>query len=518
MTQKTRPELHALYERLARTEDGVRSEAARKRHEKGFRTARENLHDLVDAGSFLEYGQLAVAAQRSRRSYEELQLETAADGLITGIGSVNANVVGEEAAQTVVIIGDFSVLAGTQGFYHHKKLDRMCELAEQLGLPVVMYTEGGGGRPGDTDIATGVSGLDVGSFLSWGRLSGHVPRIAVNNGFCFAGNAALFGCADITIATKTSYIGMAGPAMIEYGGLGKHAPTEIGPTEVQEANGVIDIVAADEAAATAAAKKVLSYFQGRMTSWTAHDQSALRDALPDDRRFGYNVRRVIETLADEGSFMELRRPYGRNVITGFIRLEGIPMGLVTSDCQHLAGAVDVVAAEKTTRFVQLCDAFGLPLVVLTDTPGFMVGIDSERQGAVRRMSQLMVAGAGVKVPIVNIILRKAYGLGAMALAGGSLGKPVYTAAWPTGEFGAMGLEGAVQLGYRKELEAVADPREREALFQELLRKMYAQGKATESASFLEIDAVIDPADTRKTILRALLAARSGRARGPRRHA
>ena len=294
MTQKTRPELSALYERLARTEDGARSEAARKRHEKGFRTARENLHDLVDDGSFLEYGQLAVAAQRSRRSYEDLQLETAADGLITGIGSVNASLVGEEAAQTVVIIGDFSVLAGTQGFYHHKKLDRMCELAEQLGLPVVMYTEGGGGRPGDTDIATGVSGLDVGSFLSWGRLSGQVPRIAVNNGFCFAGNAALFGCADITIATKTSYIGMAGPAMIEYGGLGKHAPTEIGPTEVQEANGVIDIVAADEAAATAAAKKVLSYFQGRVATWTAHDQSALRDALPDDRRFGYNVRRVIQ--------------------------------------------------------------------------------------------------------------------------------------------------------------------------------------------------------------------------------
>ncbi|MCA9576000.1 MAG: carboxyl transferase domain-containing protein [Polyangiales bacterium] len=510
MAEKMRPELSALYERLSRTEDGVRSEAARKRHEKGFRTARENLADLVDPGTFLEYGQLAVAAQRSRRDPEDLQVNTAADGIITGVGSVNAALVGDEAAQTAVLIGDYAVLAGTQGYFHHKKLDRMCELAEQLHLPAVMYTEGGGGRPGDTDIVTGVSGLDVRSFLSWARLGGIVPRIAVNNGYCFAGNAALFGAADITIATKTSYIGMAGPAMIEYGGLGKHAPTEIGPSDVQELNGVLDIVADDEAEATAAAKKVLSYFQGRVREWHAPDQRPLRDALPEDRRFGYNVRRVIDTLADTGSFTELRRAHGRNVITGFMRLEGLPVGLVTSDCQHLAGAVDSVAAEKTARFLTLCDAFRLPIVVLTDTPGFMVGVDSERQGAVRKMSQLMVAGASVTVPIVNIILRKAYGLGAMALAGGSLAKPIYTAAWPTGEVGAMGLEGAVQLGYRKELEAVSDPREREALFEQLLRKLYAQGKATESASFLEIDAVIDPADTRRTIVRALLAARAKR--------
>jgi len=304
--------------------------------------------------------------------------------------------------------------------------------------------------------------------------------------------------------------------MIEYGGLGKHAPTEIGPIETQEMNGVIDVVAADEAEATAAAKKALSFFQGRAAHWEARDQRALRDALPEDRRFGYNVRRIVETLADEGSFLELRRVYGRSVITGFMRLEGHPVGLLASDCQQMAGAVDVVASEKAARFLQLCDAFEIPIVVLTDTPGYMVGLDSERQAAVRRMSRLLVAGASVRVPMVNIILRKAYGLGAIALAGGSLVKPVYTAAWPTGEFGAMGLEGAVHLGYRKELDAVQDPEERRVLFEQLLRRMYELGKATESASFLEIDAVIDPADTRATILRALLAARGGRRHGRRR--
>jgi len=508
-----RPDLLDLRRRLANTEDEVRHAAAKKRHAQGYRTARENLRDLADDGSFVEYGQLAVAAQRSRRDYEELQVQTAADGLITGFCTIDAATFGAESTQTAVILCDYAVLAGTQGYYHHMKLDRMCELAEELRLPVVMYTEGGGGRPGDTDISTGVSGLDVTSFATWGRLTGVVPRIAVNSGYCFAGNAALFGCADITIATRRSWIGMAGPAMIEFGGLGKVAATDIGPIEVQERNGVVDIVAEDEAHATALAKKALGYFRGPSPEWEAADQAALRELLPKDRRYGYNVRRVLETLADVGSFLELRRAYGGSVITGFLRIEGRPMGLVASDCQQMAGAVDVVASEKLTRFLELCDAFGMPIVVLTDTPGFMVGLESERLGAVRTMSRLLNAGARVKVPIVNIVIRRAYGLGAIALAGGSLRRPVYTAAWPSGEFGAMGLEGAVQLGYRKELDAIEDEVARKALFQELLERMYQLGRATESASFLEIDAVIDPIDTRTTILRALAAAS-----GPRRAA
>ena len=507
MDSETRPELQALQQRLANTLDDARDEARRKRHAKGYRTARENVADLADEGSFQEYGQLAVAAQRSRRDYQDLQISTAADGVITGTCTINTELVGSERARAGIIVNDYSVLAGTQGFFHHRKLDRICELAEQHTLPLVMYTEGGGGRPGDTDVTTQIAGLNTRSFASWAGLSGVVPRIAVNNGYCFAGNAALFGCADFCIATRNSWIGMAGPAMIEGGGMGKHEPTAIGPIDVQEKNGVVDIVAEDEAHATALARQLLSYFQGDVPAWARVSQDTLRDAIPQDRRWGYPVRRIIETIADTGSFLELQRIYGRGIITGFMRLEGKPVALIANDCQQLGGAVDAVSAEKAARFLRICDAFSLPVVSLTDTPGFMVGPDSEAQGAVRRMSSLFLAGSRLRVPVVAIFLRKAYGLGAMAMTGGTFVAPVYAAAWPTGEFGGMGLEGAVRLGFKKELEAEQDEEAREQLFQQLVARMYEVGKASEAASYLELDAVIDPADTRAAILRALAAAK-----------
>jgi acetyl-CoA carboxylase carboxyltransferase component len=508
MSEDIRPELAALRERLARTGDEHRVEARDRRHQKAYRTARENLRDLVDEGSFLEYGQLAVAAQRNRREYEDLQSNTPADGILIGLCTINADTVGAEQAKAAVVVNDYTVLAGTQGFFHHQKLDRICELARRYKLPVVMYTEGGGGRPGDTDVATQIAGLNVTSFSCWAKLSGVVPRIAVNNGYCFAGNAALFGCADFTIATRSSCIGMAGPAMIEGGGLGVFDPTEIGPIEVQEKNGVVDLVAEDEADATALAARLLGYFQGPVDGWERGDQTGLRDVVPEDRRWAYPVRRVIETIADSGTFLELRRVYGRSIITGFIRLEGQAVALIANDCQQMGGAVDSEAAEKAAKFIETCDAFGLPILSLTDTPGFMVGPDNEREAAVRRMSTLFLAGARLTVPVVAIFLRKGYGLGAMAMVGGSFLNPVYSASWPTGEFGGMGLEGAVRLGYKKELAAIADEGERQALFDKLLARAYEIGRATEAASHLEIDAVIDPVDTRAVIVQALSASRA----------
>jgi acetyl-CoA carboxylase carboxyltransferase component len=503
VNDETRPTLKRLQELSSRTLDSERTQAAAKRHKQGYRTARENLADLVDADSFIEYGQLAVAAQRSRKTYEDLQISTAADGVITGTATINREQFGKDKSQVAVVIYDYTVLAGTQGFFHHKKLDRIFLIAQDLGLPVVIYTEGGGGRPGDTDVKTFIAGLNLDSFYTWAKLSGQVPRIAINNGFCFAGNAVLFGCADITIATRTSWIGMAGPAMIEGGGLGKFKPTEIGPTEVQEKNGVVDIVAEDEAHATAIAKKLLGYFQGPIENWSCGDQTKLRDIVPENRRRTYQIHRAIEVLADQDSFIELRRGYGVGVITGFLRLEGQPLGLIANNCMHLAGAVDAEGAEKASRFLQLCDAYKLPILSLTDTPGFMVGPESDAQAAVRRMSSLFVSFASVSVPVVAIILRKGYGLGAMAMTGGSFYTPVYIAAWPTGEFGGMGLEGAVKLGFKKELQAVEDEAERQALFDKLVAQMYEIGKATEAAAHLEIDAVIDPADTREVILKAI---------------
>lgn len=483
--------------------DEQRAAAVAKRHASGNRSARENLEDLCDAGTFIEYGQLAVAAQRQRRDIDDLRRNTPADGVIAGIAAVNAQSVGASSARTAIIINDYTVLAGTQGYFHHKKIDRVVDLAARGRLPVVIYTEGGGGRPGDTDITTQIAALNLPTFARWAGLSGKVPRIAVNNGFCFAGNAVLFGCADIRIATKNSWIGMAGPAMIEGGGLGQYAPTDIGPTELHVAHGVVDICAEDEADATRIAKTLLSYFQGSVPSTGHADQSALREVLPQDRRFSYEIRELIEILADIDSFTELRADDGASIITGFVRIEGAPIALLANNCKVLGGAVDAFAAKKAARFVAMCNSFDIPIVSLVDTPGFMVGPKSESEGAVLYTSDLFVAGASLQVPVVAVCIRKSYGLGSMAMVGGGFSEPVISVAWPTAEFGPMGIEGAVKLGFRKELDAETDAQQRDALFEKLVAEMYEKGKATEVASLLEIDAVIDPADTRDTICKAL---------------
>ena len=496
-----------LYEeflqRLEKSNDKNRHKASDKRHQKGYRTARENLNDLVDKDSFLEFGQFAVAAQRSRRDYEELQEETNADGIITGFCSINADQVGKENSDAAAIIYDYSVLAGTQGYFHHQKLDRIIEKAKKFDLPVIIFTEGGGGRPGDVDVITQVAGLHVPSFANWASLSGDSVKIAVNNGYCFAGNAALFGSSDFKIATKNSWIGMAGPAMIEGGGLGKFLPEEIGPIEVHKTNGVVDVVVDNEKEATLCAKKLLSYFQGRKTNYEENDQESLKKILPDDRRYSYEVREILKTIADKDSFFEVKKDYGKSVLTGFIRIEGHPIAVLASNCKHLGGAIDSEASDKAADFLNICSDKQIPITSFVDTPGFMVGPDSEKEGAVRRMASLFKAGAKLETPIAAIFLRKGYGLGAQALVGGSLHQPVYSAAWPTGEFGGMGLEGAVKLGFKKELDAIKDLSERNDLYEKLVAKMYDAGKAIEVASFLEIDAVIDPTDTRKVLLKAL---------------
>jgi len=495
--------LEELQAQLAYSSDVMRADAVQRRHKKGYRSARENLADLCDKDSFVEYGQLAVAAQRERKDAESLRVETPGDAVITGLATINSAEFGTQASQVAVIVNDYSVLAGTQGYFHHKKIDRILDQAGKFGFPVVMYTEGGGGRPGDTDVKTQIAGLDVPTFARWASLSGQVPLIAVNNGYCFAGNAALFGCADIRIATKTSWIGMAGPAMIEGGGLGRFAPTEIGPIAIQAENGVVDLVADNESHGTYLAQQCLGYFQGDKQSWDCADQDQLREMMPLDRRFVYDIRSIIQGLVDTDSFTELSQPYGSGIVTGFVRIEGVAMGLIANDCRVLGGAIDAEAADKAARFITLCDQFSIPLLSLCDTPGFMVGPASEEQAAVRRMAKLFIAGAKISVPLVTIFLRKGYGLGAMAMAGGSFHHPRYSAAWPAGEFGAMGLEGAVRLGFKKELAAEADEVAREVLFNQLVDSMYQRGKATEAAAHLEIDAVIDPADTRAVIVRAL---------------
>lgn len=492
-----------LNQSIAETLDSTRSRATEKRHNKGYRTARENLQDLVDDNSFIEYGQLAVAAQRDRRDPSTLRVDTAADGVITGTATINAAVCLNERTNVAVAIYDYSVLAGTQGFFHHQKLDRIFEIAERERLPFIMYTEGGGGRPGDTDVKVNIAGLNSTSFSRWAGLTGKVSRITVNNGYCFAGNAALFGAGDIRIATKSSSIGMAGPAMIEGGGLGVFHPDEIGPVNTLCNVGAIDLLAEDEAHATALAKWTLSYAQGLTAPGTVADQAALRTCLPENRRMAYDIRKVMDVLFDQKSVLELRPVYGRAVVTAFARIEGHPVAVIASDCRHLGGAIDVDAARKAGEMMELAKRWRLPIVSLVDTPGFMVGPESEAMGAAKIMPELFNTAAGVTTPWVGLFLRRGYGLGAMALVGGSFEFPTLTASWPQGEFGGMGLEGAVRLGFKKELEATPAGDARDALYEKLVAEMYQKGRATEAAAYLEIDMVIDPAQSRAVILRGL---------------
>ena len=511
-----RPDLAEVLERHAIGLDARRPDAVARRRKTGHRTTRENIDDLIDPGSFIEYGPLVVAAQRRRRTIQDLIEKTPADGMVAGVGRVNGHLFDETRARCAVLSYDYTVLAGTQGAQNHRKKDRLFEIAQHSRLPIVFFTEGGGGRPGDTD-GLGVAGLDVLAFKYFGALSGLVPLIGITSGRCFAGNAVLLGCCDVVIATAGSNIGVGGPAMIEGGGLGVFRPEEVGPMHVQVPNGTVDIAVKDEAEAVAVAKKYLGYFQGAVKDWTCADQRLLRSAIPENRLRIYDVRKVIETLADDDSVLEIRRGFGHGIVTSFIRIEGRPIGVVANNPAHLAGAIDSPGADKATRFMQLCDAFDIPLLFLCDCPGIMVGPEIEKTALVRHASRMFVTSASITVPFFTIVLRKSYGLGAQAMAGGSFKAPFFAVSWPTGEFGGMGLEGAVKLGYRNELAAIEDPEKRKATYEDMVERMYERGKGVNVASHFEIDDVIDPMESRRWVIAGLKAsppapARTGKKR------
>jgi acetyl-CoA carboxylase carboxyltransferase component len=491
--EQVRPDLAAVRERHDLGLDAARPDAISQRHAQGRQTARENLAQLVDEGTFIEYGPLIFAAQERRRPKDELIARTPADGLVAGIGDV-------EGESCVVMSYDYTVLAGTQGMRNHLKKDRLFDVAQRRKLPVVLFAEGGGGRPGDVDWPI-VAGLDCRAFHLFARLSGAVPLVGIASGYCFAGNAALLGCCDVVIATEDSSIGMGGPAMIEGGGLGAFAANEVGPIDVQYENGVVDLRVADEREAIDVAKRYLGYFcrGGPLPAGTATDQCILRQLVPTHRKRSYAVRAIIDALFDEGSVLELRGGFGPGIVTALARLDGRPLGVLANDPSHLGGAIDAAGADKAARFMQLCDAFDLPLVFLCDTPGFMVGPAAERTATVRHFARMFVTGANLEVPTGTVVLRKGYGLGAQAMAGGGFKAPVFTVGWPTSEFGGMGLEGAVRLGMRRELESIEDPAQRQQAFDAAVSAAYEHGQGINMAAYFEIDDVIDPADTRRWI-------------------
>lgn len=496
-----RSDLAELLARGELTRDAARPDAVERRHAGGMRTARENLEDLVDADSFVEYGRFAIAAQRGRRELADLIERTPADGLVAGTARINGELFGERSA-CAVLSYDYTVLAGTQGAVGHRKKDRLFELIERMRLPTVFFAEGGGGRPGDTDYAV-VSALDTRAFALWARLSGLVPRIAIVAGRCFAGNAVIAGCSDLIVATENASIGMGGPAMIEGAGLGRVEPDAIGPLAMQAPNGVVDVAVPDEAAATAVAKRLIGYFQGATAPGPAAGQHALREIVPERERRAYDVHPIIETLCDEGSVIFLRESFAPEMVTALGRIDGRPLGVLANNTMHMAGAITSGGGDKGARFMQLCDAFALPIVSLVDTPGMMVGPEAEATGLVRHSSRLLVTGAGLRVPLIGVILRRGYGLGAQAMVAGSLHEPLLTIAWPSAHLGAMGLEGAVKLGLRKELDAIADPHAREQRVRELTAAAEQNAKALNAATLFELDDVVDPAETRSLITSTL---------------
>ncbi|MYB23130.1 MAG: ATP-grasp domain-containing protein [Chloroflexi bacterium] len=475
-----------------------------RRHAKGKRTARENIAQLVEGGTWTEYMPLGVAAQRRVRSWEELRRVSPADGLICGLGTVNADLFDNSTATTAIISYDETVWAGTQGLRGHEKTDRMVETAHRLLTPLVFIAEGAGGRSGDTDAAyTRVAARNVRTFERLAELSGRVPMISITAGRCFAGNASMLGMCDIIVATEGSNIAMGGPAVIEGGGLGLFLPEELGPMSQQVPNGVVDIFVKDEEEAMAAVKRYLSYFQGRLKEWSVPDQRLLRHVIPENRLRTYDVRKVIELLADHDSVLELRPEFGIGVVTALIRIEGRSVGVIANNNMHLGGAVDSDGSDKLARFAQICDCWNIPVLTLVDTPGMMVGPEVEKTALVRHCHRVFVSLANLTTPKMTITLRKCYGLGGLAMLAGSTEAGLFNVGWPTSEYGGMNLEAGVKLGARAQLEQIEDLEERTRVYEEMVADAYERGNAVNAATVLESDDVIDPAETRQWILRLL---------------
>ena len=497
-----RPDLAENIRRHAYTLDENRPEAVARRRRFGFRTPRENIGQLVDLGSFKEYWPLIVARQHQKYSDEKLREYTPADGVVAGTASINGDLFDDERSRAMVLSYDYTVLAGTQGGRNHYKQDRLFDLANRYMLPLVFFTEGGGGRPGDDYTGPRVA-FDTYTFTQFSKLSGLIPLVGVNNGRCFAGNTALLACCDVIIATKASTIAMGGPAMIEGGGLGIYTPEEVGPMSFQVPNGVVDILVEDEEEAVETTKKYLSYFQGPVAEWEANDQRPLRHVVPENRLRLYDMQDIVHTIADVGSVLEIRPKFGIGVITAFIRVEGKPMGVIANNPHHLAGAIDSDGSDKGARFLQLCDAFDIPVLSLMDCPGIMVGPDHERTALVRHCARMFNTGANLSVPLFGVVVRKAYGLGVQAMCGASALVGFFTVGWPTAEFAGMNIEGAVKLGYRKELAAIEDPEERRREFERRVEASYERAKAVNAAAGGGLDDVIDPAETRSWIAESM---------------
>jgi len=486
--KEIRPELLKVQVAHAALQDDARPERIARQHARGRNTARENIAAFADPGSFVEYGGLSKPARTD--------MEGPADGLVMGTATVDGRPV-------VLVAYDYTVHAGTQSATNHRKMDRIFSLAEANKLPVIGWWDGGGARPHEMLIA----GRPVNSgFVTFARLSGLVPTIALVTGRAFAGQANLSGLSDVVIATKSATMGMAGPPLVEAALGHRLTPEEIGPMSVHEKSGAIDVLVDTEDEAMAAARKYLSFFRAEeqqpQNDFEAPDPLALRDVIPKNPRRAYDVRKAVSGMADIDSVLELRPRFGKAAITALAKLAGQPVGIIANQPMFLAGAMDSPACDKIARFIGLCDAHDLPIVFLCDTPGLMVGPDVEKTALVRHSARILTAAATATVPMLTVVLRKAYGLGYYVM-GSTAYHPNLVIAWPTAEFGGMGIEGAVNIIHQQELEAETDLAKRRVLHDQRTQELKDHHTALQVAERFHVDDVIDPADTRQILIRCL---------------
>ena len=498
-----RPSLQALFDRRELLLDENRPAAVERRHSKNRRTVRENIEMLIDPDTWIEYGSLAYAGVSPRLTEEEVIAKTPADGLVAGIGSVNGDLFDENRARTMFISYDDTVLAGTQGGYGHEKTDRMMELANELSVPLIFHCEGAGGRSSDIHGPTGAGHPYVRTWEKMAALSGKVPMIGLTAGWCYAGNAAILGVTDIIIATEDALIAMGGPATIEGTNMGIFLPEEVGPMSDLAPAGSVDIIVKTQDEAIATSKKLVAYFQGSIPAGSHADQRLLRHIVPENHKRAYDVRELIQILADEDSVLELRPEFGRSAVTAFIRIGGHPFGLTVNNNAYIGGAIDSDGSDKVARFWQICDAFNIPIIAMVDTPGMMVGPDIEKTGLIRHCSRLFVTGANLKTPRFSIILRGGYALGALSVMSTGSRAPLFTAAWPDARFGGMNVEAGVLLSNRARLQEIENVEERTAEFERLVADSYDRISAIQTATRFGFDDVIDPAETRDKILKGL---------------
>jgi acetyl-CoA carboxylase carboxyltransferase component len=483
--------------------DSARPEATERQHAAGKLTARERLNLLLDPGSAVELGSLVAP------DIPDVDPSVApADGLIAMMGMIDGRPVSAFAC-------DFTVMGGSLGDAGMQKIQAMCDLSLRRGIPLVMLVDGGGHRVHEIDSRPYAFGGDTGPFWRQAQLSGWAPQVAAVMGPAFAGAALFTSFADfVPMVEGTASIGIAGRQLVKAATREELTTEELGGSAVQLRNGNADLGVPDDAACIGAVREFLSFLpsncQGdppRVTSDDPVDRIApeLRDVIPERRSRGYDVMKIIRPIVDHEHVLELQGCYARNIVTALARLDGQPVGIVANQPKFLGGVIDSAACQKAVRFIEMCDAFGVPIISLIDVPGVMIGPQAERDRLVKHSAKPLIAFAHATVPVITVVLRKAYGAGLLAM-GGSRSGVDGALIWPTAEMSAMQIEGAVDIVFRREVAAAEDPA---AKREELIRHFYAKSTPLRAASGFGIDDVIDPAQTRGKLI-AMLRFNQGR--------